>query len=143
MLNISYVSNGFTPRYMTEGASGIDLCAAIDQVVLILPHETTLIATGFWIALPDGYEAQIRPRSGISVQHALIIPNAPGTIDSDYRGEVKIPVRNIGSALFVVYPQERIAQMIIAKIAQAKFVQRDRLPPTARNSGGFGSTGFK
>ena len=119
----------------------MDVHAHVSKSVYVFPHRTVLISTGIKVAIPDGYELQIRPRSGFSIRNAVLIPNSPGTIDSDYRGEIKIALRNIASSLCIVYPEDRIAQMICARSEQARWVRADTLPATARNHDGFGSTG--
>ncbi len=130
------------PRYMTPGASGMDIHAAIEKD-LMLPHgEIVLIPTGFAISIPDGFEAQIRPRSGLAVKHGIGLINSPGTIDSDYRGEVKIAVINLGMEDYTFHRGERVAQMIINKIYQARLEVVENLDETDRNAGGFGHTGL-
>lgn len=129
------------PRYATVHAAGMDLCAATVGEVLLKPGETVLIPTGFAIALPEGYEAQIRPRSGLAINHSIGILNSPGTIDADYRGEVKIILTNFGREDFVIRRGERIAQMVIAQHERAEWVEMASLDETARGSGGFGHTG--
>ena len=130
------------PEYQSEGSSGVDICACLEEVVTIPAGEIALIPTGFCMALPDGYEAQIRPRSGLALNFGITLPNSPGTIDSDYRGEVKIILANRGSADFVVKNGDRIAQMVIVPIVKADFKFCDELPPTKRGEGGFGHTGL-
>lgn len=129
------------PCYMSPHAAGMDVSAACDGDVTIAPGEIKLIPCGFYIAVPAGYEAQIRPRSGLAVKHGVILPNSPGTIDADYRGEVCVILANVGSSEFVVKRGMRIAQMVIAPIQQAKVVETEHLDETARGSGGFGHTG--
>jgi len=129
------------PRYMTPLAAGMDICAAMKNKTTLAPGAVSLIPTGFAMALPPGFEAQIRPRSGLAVKHGISIVNAPGTIDADYRGEVKIALINLGSADYTVRRGERIAQMIIQKVYQARLVITDKLDETDRSSGGFGHTG--
>jgi dUTP pyrophosphatase len=129
------------PAYATEGSAGMDICAAVDNEVVLEPGQTMLIPSGFAIALPHGTEAQIRPRSGLAIKHQVGILNAPGTIDSDYRGEVKVILTNFGTKSFVVRRGERIAQMVIARYARATWEERDQLDQTGRGSGGFGHTG--
>ena len=127
------------PAYATEGSAGMDLCAASDAV--LAPGETGLIPTGFAIALPEGYEAQVRPRSGLAIRHRIGIMNAPGTIDADYRGEIKVILTNFGDAPFAIRRGDRIAQMVIAPYVRAVWEERDDLDDTARGAGGFGHTG--
>lgn len=133
--------NRILPEYKTEGAAGMDLCAAINEPVTLKPLERTLIPTGLKIELEHGYEAQIRPRSGMSIKHGITLINCVGTIDEDYRGEVCIPVVNISNEEYTIQPDERIAQMVISKYEQAKIEVVTELTDTQRGSGGFGSTG--
>ncbi len=133
--------NRFVPEYQTEGAAGMDLCAAIDEPKVLKPLERALIPTGLKIELEHGYEAQIRPRSGLSIKHGITLINCVGTIDEDYRGEVCVPVVNLSNEAYTIQPDERIAQMIIAKVEQAKIEVITELSQTARGAGGFGSTG--
>ena len=134
-------NNRVLPEYKTEGAAGMDLCAAIDEPVVLKPLERKLIPTGLKIELEHGYEAQIRPRSGLSIKHGITLINCVGTIDEDYRGEVCVPVVNISNEEYTIQPNERIAQMVIAKVEQAKIEVVTELSSTQRGSGGFGSTG--
>lgn len=131
------------PAYETDLAAGVDLRAAIDGEVSLAPGERTLVATGFAMALPPGYEAQIRPRSGLAYKHGISVVNTPGTIDADYRGEVKILLINHGQEAFSINRGDRIAQMIVAPVTQADFQRVDSLSDTARGAGGYGSTGVK
>jgi len=133
--------NEILPEYKTEGAAGMDLCAAISEPIELKPLERTLIPTGLKIELEHGYEAQIRPRSGMSIKHGITLINCVGTIDEDYRGEVCVPVVNISNEAYTIQPQERIAQMVIAKYEQAKIEVVTELTETVRGAGGFGSTG--
>lgn len=133
--------NKSIPQYQTEGAAGMDLCAAIDEPIELKPLERKLIPTGLKIELEHGYEAQIRPRSGLSIKHGITLINCVGTIDEDYRGEVCVPVVNISNESYTIQPQERIAQMVINKIEQAKIEVVTQLSETTRGEGGFGSTG--
>ncbi|MGN0031514.1 MAG: dUTP diphosphatase [Candidatus Gastranaerophilaceae bacterium] len=134
-------NNNILPEYKTEGAAGMDLCAAISEPVTLKPLERTLIPTGLKIELEHGYEAQIRPRSGMSIKHGITLINCVGTIDEDYRGEVCIPVVNLSNETYTIQPDERVAQMIIARVEQAKIEVVTELTTTARGAGGFGSTG--
>jgi dUTP pyrophosphatase len=127
--------------YMSEHAAGADLCAAVREQLTLLPGARALVPTGFSIALPPGYEAQIRPRSGLAIRCGVTCLNAPGTIDADYRGELQVVLANFGTEPFVIRRGDRIAQMIVAPVARASFELVDELPPTERGSGGFGSTG--
>ena len=129
------------PEYKTEGAAGMDLCAAIEEPVTLKPLERALIPTGLKIELEHGYEAQIRPRSGLSIKHGITLINCVGTIDEDYRGEVCVPVVNLSNETYTIQPQERIAQMIIARVEQAEIEVVAELTETVRGTGGFGSTG--
>lgn len=133
--------NRFIPEYKTEGAAGMDLCAAISEPLTLKPLERALVPTGIKIELEHGYEAQIRPRSGMSIKHGITLINCVGTIDEDYRGEVCIPVVNISNETYSIQPDERIAQMIIARVEQAKIEVVTELSETERGAGGFGSTG--
>ena len=133
--------NRFLPEYKSEGAAGMDLCAAIEKPVTLKPLERTLIPTGLKIELEHGYEAQIRPRSGLSIKHGITLINCIGTIDEDYRGEVCVPVVNLSNETYTIEPDERIAQMVIAKVEQADIKVALALSDTARGEGGFGSTG--
>lgn len=133
--------NQILPEYKTEGAAGMDLCAAISEPLELKPLERTLIPTGLKIELEHGYEAQIRPRSGMSIKHGITLINCVGTIDEDYRGEVCVPVVNISNVAYTIQPQERIAQMVISKYEQAKIEVVTQLTETIRGEGGFGSTG--
>ncbi len=129
------------PEYKTEGAAGMDLCAAITEPVVLKPLERKLIPTGLKIELEHGYEAQIRPRSGLSIKHGISLINCVGTIDEDYRGEVCIALVNLSNQAYVIQPGERVAQMVIAKYEQAKIEVVTELSETVRGAGGFGSTG--
>jgi dUTP pyrophosphatase len=129
------------PRYQSEHAAGMDLHAAIESPVVIPAGEIRTIACGFAIAVPTGFEAQVRPRSGLASRHGISMPNAPGTIDADYRGEVQVPLINLGSEAFTVEPHMRIAQMVIAPVARCEVEETDELDDTTRGAGGFGSTG--
>ena len=131
------------PRYMTPHSAGMDICAAVQASLVLHPGERTLVPTGFAMALPLGYEAQIRPRSGLAVGHGITILNAPGTIDSDYRGEVKIALIHLGEKPYTIERGERIAQMVIQKVSQVTVDIVDTLDETRRNHGGFGSTGTR
>lgn len=131
------------PTYMSDDAAGCDLFAAVEREVTLDPGARALIPAGISIALPRGYEAQVRPRSGLAVKHGVTCLNAPGTIDADYRGPVAVVLINHGSEQFVVRRGDRIAQMIVARVARADFEPVDSLPATARDLGGFGSTGTR
>jgi dUTP pyrophosphatase len=131
------------PAYQSAGAAGLDLLAAIgeDAPVMLDPGKHTLVPTGLIIALPPGYEAQVRPRSGLAARHGVTVLNAPGTIDADFRGEVGVLLINHGAAPFTIRRGERIAQLVIAPVTQVELVRVTSLPATDRGSGGFGSTG--
>lgn len=128
------------PRYMTEGAAGMDLRAALERPVRIEAGSRTLVPCGFAVAIPSGYEGQIRPRSGLALRSGLWIPNAPGTIDADYRGEVAVILGNTGPAAVVIEPGERIAQLVVCPVARVDWDEVDALDGTGRGSGGFGHT---
>jgi dUTP pyrophosphatase len=130
-----------TPRQMTAHAAGYDLSAALEEDIVIPPWGRYCVPTGIAIALPAGYEAQIRPRSGLAVKHGIGILNSPGTIDSDYRGEIKVILFNAGFEPFTVTRGMRIAQMVISAVPETKLVETEELDETERNSGGFGHTG--
>jgi dUTP pyrophosphatase len=129
------------PAYATHGAAGLDLRAA--EAFTLKSGERALVPTGIAIALPQGFEAQVRPRSGLAVKHGVTVLNAPGTIDADYRGEIKVPLINHGVEDFVIARGDRIAQMVIAPVTIASLSEVDRLQETERGSGGFGSSGHK
>lgn len=129
------------PRYMTPGAAGMDIYIAVDETLTLQPGEIALLPTGFAMALPPGYEAQIRPRSGLAVNHGIGLINSPGTIDADYRGEVKIAVINFGKQPFNVRRGDRMAQMVINSICRVRIEHVDFLEDTKRSTGGFGHTG--
>ncbi len=133
--------NKVLPEYKTEGAAGMDLSAAIDEPIILKPLERTLVPTGLKIELEHGYEAQVRPRSGLSIKHGITLINCVGTIDEDYRGELCVPVVNISNETYIIQPGERIAQMVIAHVEQAEIKVVEELSDTVRGVGGFGSTG--
>ena len=130
------------PSYATKGAAGMDIAAAIDQPICIQPRTIMAIPTGFAIELPAGYEAQIRPRSGLALKHGVTIANAPGTIDSDYRGEIAVILLNNGNQAFTINRGMRVAQMVLAAVTIMTPVEVDDLDETKRSTGGFGSTGL-
>lgn len=132
-------SGATVPAYQTPGAAGFDLCAAED--VLVPPGETAIVPTGWAVEIPEGYEIQIRPRSGVALKRPILIPNAPGTIDSDYRGEIGVIVRNVGCFHENIAKGDRIAQAVLARVSRAEIVEVDELTDTERGDGGFGSTG--
>lgn len=135
------VRGGFIPEYQTSGSAGMDLASASDEPIVLESGEQALIPTGIYIELPIGYEAQIRPRSSIATKHGIIIPNAPGTIDSDYRGEIKVCLRNTGNLPYCIDKGDRIAQMIVAKYEKVEWLNTEELTESDRQ-GGFGSTGL-
>ena len=129
------------PQYMSANAAGMDICAACESDITIAPGEIKLVQTGFYMALPVGYEAQVRPRSGLALKHGITVTNSPGTIDADYRGEVCVILGNIGKEEFVITRGMRIAQMVIAPAQQAQIAVVESLDETQRGAGGFGHTG--
>jgi dUTP pyrophosphatase len=129
------------PSYQTDGAAGLDLPAALSDPVTIAPGTRALIGTGWIIAIPPGFEGQVRPRSGLALRHGITVLNSPGTIDSDYRGEVRVVLMNHGDAAFTVRPGDRIAQLVIAPVVRATLSVADSLDRTGRGEGGYGSTG--
>lgn len=129
------------PEYATSGSSGMDIRASTDSDILLKPLERTLVPTGLFIELPAGYEAQIRPRSGLAIKQGITCLNSPGTIDADYRGEIKIILINLSAEEQVIHPGDRIAQMIIQRVEQAAWIESVELAITERNEGGFGHTG--
>ena len=129
------------PRYMTPQSAGMDICTAVPEAVLLEKGEITMLPTGFAMALPQGYEAQIRPRSGLAVKHGIGLINSPGTIDADYRGEVMIAVINLGPQPYTFHRGDRVAQMVIQRVHQAELQEVEYLDETRRNTGGFGHTG--
>lgn len=131
------------PHYATSHSAGVDLMAAIGAALVIGPMERQLIPTGIALALPEGYEAQIRPRSGLAFKYGITLVNSPGTIDADYRGEIKVLLINLGDEPFVVSRGMRIAQMVIAPVSQARWQAVESLDETERGDGGFGSTGMR
>jgi dUTP pyrophosphatase len=132
------------PRYATDGAAGMDLSAALAEPMTIAPGEHASVPTGIALALPPGHEGQVRPRSGLAAKHAVTVLNAPGTIDEDYRGEVRVLLVNLGKAPYVIHPGDRIAQLIVSPVTRVEVrvaTADENLPETARGAGGFGSTG--
>ena len=132
--------NIILPEYKTDGSSGMDLMANVEQTVKILPGEQKLISTGIMVAIPEQYEIQIRPRSGLAAKNGISVLNTPGTIDSDYRGEIKVILINLGKDIFQINKNDRIAQMIVCPIIKVELKEVESLPETARGEGGFGST---
>jgi len=129
------------PCYATAGAAGLDLPAAVAGERVLAPGERALVPTGFRVELPRGYEGQVRPRSGLALRHGIVLPNAPGTIDSDYRGEVQVILWNTGPEPFVLRRGDRVAQLVVAPVARAELVEVAELADSARGAGGFGHTG--
>ena len=129
------------PKYMTPHASGMDICAAVKEPIILAPGEIVLVPTGFAVAIPRGFEAQIRPRSGLAVKQGIGLINSPGTIDADYRGEVRIILINLSDENFVIKDGDRICQMVITKHEKAEWINVDSLDETERGKGGFGHTG--
>lgn len=130
------------PQYMTEGSSGMDLFASLEKEVTLEPGERRLIPTGISVAIPEGFEGQIRPRSGLAIQKGIGIVNAPGTIDADYRGEIGVLLINLGREPFTIRDGDRIAQMVISQVLRVTLEEVNDLPPTRRQGGGFGHTGI-
>jgi dUTP pyrophosphatase len=133
------------PAYQSDGAAGMDLLAAVPKrtPLALGPGGRALVPTGLILQLPPGFEAQVRPRSGLALRHGITVLNSPGTIDSDYRGEVQVLLANLGSDTFAIARGERIAQLVVQRVAQARLVEVAELAPTSRGAGGFGSTGVK
>ena len=144
MINLPVInkSNNPLPEYQTKQSAGVDLCAFTSTDVILSPGDRVLIGTGLYIALPEGYEAQIRPRSGLALKHGITIINSPGTIDSDYRGELKIALINLSKEDYIVKNGDRIAQMVISKYEQISFTLTENLDHTERGEGGYGHTGI-
>ncbi|MBK7379947.1 MAG: dUTP diphosphatase [Ignavibacteriales bacterium] len=144
-INIKRISSGFDdiemPHYATAGSAGMDVRAAVNDEVILKSGKTILVPTNFSVEIPEGFEIQVRPRSGMAINHSIGILNSPGTIDSDYRGEIKIILFNFGEEDFIIKRGERIAQLIISKVYRAVLNQIDELNTTGRGSGGFGHTG--
>ncbi len=140
-IKIINTSSNPLPEYATSGSSGMDLRASLEQEMLLQPMARVLVPTGLFIELPEGYEAQIRPRSGLAIKQGITCLNTPGTIDADYRGEIKIILINLSAEEQVIYPGDRIAQMIIQKVEKAVWKQTTGINETVRNEGGFGHTG--
>lgn len=130
------------PEYQTEGASGADIKAFLDEPVVLKPGERALVPTGLCLDIPKGLEAQVRPRSGLAVKHGITVLNSPRTIDSDYRGELKIILVNLGREDFTVHPGDRVAQLVVSPVVRATFLRAESVEATRRGGGGFGSTGM-
>lgn len=131
------------PGYATEGSAGMDIRASLSETIVMKPMERCLVSTGLFIELPDGYEAQVRPRSGLAIKQGITCLNTPGTIDSDYRGEIKVILINLSQEEQSIHDGDRIAQMIISKVERAEWIEVGEITVTARNEGGFGHTGKK
>ena len=144
-MKIKVINKGHQPlpKYATAQSAGMDLRANLDEPITLRPLERKLIKTGLFIALPEGYEAQVRPRSGLALKHGITVINPPGTIDADYRGEVGVCLVNLSQEEFVVNDGERIAQMVIARHEQGEFVEVEELDETERGAGGYGHTGIR
>ncbi len=145
MVKVQIINKGKQPlpQYATPQSAGLDLRANIEEPFTLRPLERRIVPTGLYIALPEGYEAQVRPRSGLALKHGITVLNSPGTIDADYRGELGILLINLSNEDFVVNPGERIAQMIVARCEQAEFIPVEVLDETERGAGGYGHTGVK
>lgn len=144
-IEVQIVNNsGFDlPKYETIFSSGLDLRSCSESDVILRPLERSLIPTGLFVAIPEGFEAQVRPRSGLAFKHGITVLNTPGTIDADYRGEIKVILVNLSNKEFIVVPGERICQLVFAKVEQIKWDQVESLNSTTRGTGGFGHTGLK
>ena len=140
-LSIINTSNNPLPAYQTKQAAGVDLMAFLEEAIVIEPMDRVIVGTGLYIALPEGYEAMIRPRSGMAFKHGITVINTPGTIDADYRGEIKIALINLSKEAFTINNGDRIAQMVVNKYEKVTFKITDRLDETERGSGGYGHTG--
>ncbi|MGB4080707.1 MAG: dUTP diphosphatase [Bacteroidia bacterium] len=140
-LSIINTSNNPLPAYQTQQAAGADLMAFLEEAIVIEPMDRVIVGTGLYIALPEGYEAMIRPRSGMAFKHGITVINTPGTIDADYRGEIKIALINLSKEAFTINNGDRIAQMVVNKYEKVTFKITDRLDETERGSGGYGHTG--
>ncbi len=142
ILQLPHATGLSLPSYMTAGAAGADVCAAVAEPVSIAPGSVVLVPTGLVVEIPEGHEIQIRPRSGLAVKHAVTVVNAPATIDSDYRGEIRVGLINLGREAFAVERGMRIAQMLVAPVIRAEWVEAEALGTTARGEGGFGHSGM-
>ena len=143
-INIKKLPHGESlplPRYMTPDSSGMDLYAAVESEIILKPGDFKVIPSGIALAIPSGYEGQVRPRSGLAARHGLTLLNTPGTVDADYRGEIKVILINLGTNIYAVQPGERIAQLIISQVSKVVLVEVDKLPDTIRGEEGFGHTG--
>ena len=141
LLRLPHAQDLPLPAYQSEDAAGLDLVAAVEEAMILSPLGRALVPTGLAMALPSGYEAQVRPRSGLAAKHGVTVLNSPGTIDADYRGEIKVILVNLSDTPFTIGRGERIAQMVIAPVSRARLVETETLDATIRGAGGFGSTG--
>jgi dUTP pyrophosphatase len=141
-IHIKNLSNNPHPLYQTALSAGVDVCAFTSEKLILMPQQRMLVGTGLYIALPSGFEAQIRPRSGLALKHGITVLNSPGTIDADYRGEIKILLINHGSEAFEIKNGDRIAQMIICSHSKVAWIETNDLNETERGAGGYGSTGI-
>ena len=142
-VSVQNESNYELPTYATKSSSGLDLKAVLESPVVLKPLERRIILTGLKIALPEGYEAQVRPRSGLAAKHGITVLNSPGTIDADYRGEIGVILVNLSNTSFTIQPRERIAQLVVTKFEKIDWLPTNELSATQRGDGGFGSTGNK
>jgi dUTP pyrophosphatase len=140
-IKIKNISSHPLPAYATEYSSGMDICAFIDQDIVIQPMQRVLVPTGLFIELPPSYEAQIRPRSGLAIKNGITVLNTPGTIDADYRGEIKVILINLSESEYIIHDGDRIAQMVIQKVDRAIWNEVEQISNTERGDGGFGHTG--
>jgi dUTP pyrophosphatase len=143
IVKFSAKEGSVSPVYKTSGASGADVCAFLASAVILSPGQRALIPTGLFVEIPEGYEIQVRPRSGLALKHGITVLNTPGTIDSDYRGEIGIVLINLGTEPFEVRNGERIAQLVVAPVERCDFFEVSALADTERGSGGYGSTGTR
>ncbi len=142
-VNFTRTDGSTIPSYQTEGAAGADLCALLSTPVTLQPFERKLVPTGIFVEIPAGFEAQVRPRSGLALKHGISVLNSPGTIDADYRGEIGVVLINLGSDPFVIENGDRIAQLVLSAVERALFIPAGNLSDTVRGAGGYGSTGKK
>ncbi len=141
-VNVVLENGAKVPQYQTVGAAGADVCALLENDIVLEPMGRIAVPTGLYFEIPQGFEVQVRPRSGLAIKNGITCLNTPGTIDSDYRGEVKVILINLGTEAFTIQNGDRIAQLVLAPVTQAQFTQVDSLSDTERGSGGFGSTGL-
>lgn len=145
MKSVKVINNSLNPlpKYETPHSAGMDVRADIKEPIVLSPLERCMVPTGLYVELPEGYEMQVRPRSGLAARHGISVLNAPGTIDADYRGEIKVILVNLSSEKFIIEPGERIAQLVVAEYSTIEWLSADKLSQTERGEGGFGSTGIK